>query len=96
MFKVTLTARTKFDLKNIHNYIAADNPARANTYIKEIRAVIDNLGVFPFMGKQLDDSNDRRLIHGNYKIIYEVNEDVTEIYIKHVKNCAQNEQSYLK
>ena len=94
MFKRIYSTRSKNDLNNIHDYISLDNPVRAKTYIDEIETVIDNLTLFPNIGRTINEkTSDKRLIHGNYKIIYEVKESKKTIYIKHVKNCAQSEKS---
>ena len=74
MFKVNYTVKAEADLNNIHDYIALDNPERAITYIKELRAVTKNLETFPFMGNMINENpNKRRLVHGNYKILYKIN-----------------------
>ncbi|MCL2796758.1 MAG: type II toxin-antitoxin system RelE/ParE family toxin [Firmicutes bacterium] len=84
------------DLDKVFDYIAADNLPRAVTFIAEIEAVVQNLLLFPLMGRQLDEKpQQRRLIYGNYKIIYEIKESKKEIRIMHVKNCAQSEKKYL-
>jgi len=89
-YSLTYSNASKNDLRNIFLYIAADNLPRAVTYIDEIEAVIKNLLLFPRMGRVMEERpNHRRLIHGNHKIIYELNETNKRIMIKHVKNCAQ-------
>jgi plasmid stabilization system protein ParE len=97
MFKKVYSTKADIDLNDIHNYIAADNPTRAKTFIDEIETVINNLALFPNMGRQIDDSpKNKRFIHGNYKIIYESNDERKEIYIKHIKHCARDEKNYIK
>jgi len=92
MFKVNYTVKAEADLNNIHDYIALDNPPRAVTYIKELRAVTDNLAIFPYMGSEIGGNpNNRRLVHGNYKIIYKILKSKRKIFIKQIKNCAQKD-----
>ena len=75
-YKILYTDRAKSALINTLYYIAADNPKRAVTYIDEIEAAISRLSDYPYMGVILHGNNcksqNRLLIHGNYKIVYEI------------------------
>ena len=84
------------DLNGIFDYIAADNPSRAVSYIDEMEAAIKNLILFPFMGREVRGKRiavkQRRLIFGNYKIIYEVRTGEKQVYIKSIEHGAKDEK----
>jgi toxin ParE1/3/4 len=87
-YDIILTESAYFDLENIHNYIALDNPLRAKTYIDEIKLKIAHLADFPLMGEanSLHNRDERFLIYDKYKIYYSINENKNEIEIKHIRH----------
>jgi mRNA-degrading endonuclease RelE of RelBE toxin-antitoxin system len=58
--------------------------------------------LFKYLDRTIEDneilnvSTLRRFVYGNYKIIYEAKEPQQTVYVKHVKNCTQDESSYIK
>lgn len=60
------------DLEAIADYIAADNPTRAQSFAREIRERCRLLGDFPESARRFTElGNDARILpYGNYVIIY--------------------------
>ncbi|HZL29147.1 MAG TPA: type II toxin-antitoxin system RelE/ParE family toxin [Acidobacteriaceae bacterium] len=69
------------DLDEIAAYIAADNPRRAVTFIREIRAEIDRIGQGPLLYQLRPDvGSDARLgVVGRYVILFWIDGDVVRI-----------------
>jgi toxin ParE1/3/4 len=76
--KWTRTALRTLD--EIAQYIAQDNPARATSFVKELRQSTEKLATFPGMGRAGRVHGTRELvIHENYLAIYRVRADDLEI-----------------
>ena len=73
-------------LDEIAEYIAQDNPARATSFVKELRQSTEKLASFPGMGRAGRVHGTRELVvHENYLAIYRVRADDVEILrIHHV------------
>lgn len=69
------------DLDEIAAYIAADNPRRAVTFIREIRTEIDRIGQGPQLYQLRPDvGEDARLaVVGRYVILFWIDGDVVRI-----------------
>ncbi len=68
------------ELAQIHNYILQDSIFYANKTVNEINKRIQNLLLFPEMGKIIDKQNNiRQIIYKSYKILYIL--DSNNIYI---------------
>lgn len=82
--KWTRTALVNLGL--IADYIAQDNPARAQSFVQEIRAKTDLLTEFPMVGRLGRVVGTRELVaHKNYLIAYRVRgEDVEVLRVQHV------------
>lgn len=73
--KVQFTTRARQDLRDIGDYIAADNPFRARSFVVELRDASLSLGERPLRFPQLEGfvrQGYRRRVHGNYLIIYRI------------------------
>jgi toxin ParE1/3/4 len=88
---VELTAEAERDLEAIGDYIARDNPARALSFIQELRgkclALADMPERFPLVPRY-EALGGRRRGHGNYLIFYRV--DPNAVVIVHVLHGAQD------
>jgi len=93
-YKLIYAEEASNDLDGIFETIKQDNPERAITFVAEIEKAISHLARFPLMGRERSKSN-RQVIHGNYRIVYAVNVKSQTVTVKHVKNCARNEQNYI-
>lgn len=84
---VRLAAEAETDLERIGDYIARDNPARALTFVGELRAACIGLGDFPERFPVLPRYADARIryrAHGNYLVFYRVAADcVTVLHVLH-------------
>lgn len=72
--KVVLSARAERNLIDIGVWIARDDPTRAFSFIRELRATCGELGQFPraYEAYPKFGPNARRRVYGNYVIVYDV------------------------
>jgi len=84
---VELAAEANRDLEEIANLIAHDNPPRALTFVRELRAACLGLATFPDrfpLVPRYEASGIRHRVHGNYLIFYRVEQArVVVIHIRH-------------
>ena len=79
------------DLEGIGDHIAADNPARAVSFIEEILAAGDDLARMPLafgFAPGLERKRIRRRVHGRYLIFYRV--EAGAVQILHVAHGARD------
>ena len=63
------------DLREIVSFIAADNPALAETFGYRLMSKVDVLANFPLIGRVVPEENDeniREIILRPYRIVYQV------------------------
>jgi plasmid stabilization system protein ParE len=75
---------------NIAQYIAEDKPNVAGKWIVSIFDTVEKLSSFPKLGRIVPEFNVdeiRELLHGNYRIIYQISSSVVEILT--VRHCSQ-------
>ena len=79
--KVIFSRECDADFEEIGDYIARDNPVRAESFILELRNRCLSLSDMPrrFAAVWSEGDEIRRLNHGNYAIIYTVNSDHVRI-----------------
>lgn len=81
--KIVIEKLAKQELMQIKWYIEQDSEFYANKTVKEINKRIDNLLLFPEMGKVINEKqNIRQIIYKSYKILYRFNSE--NIYILHI------------
>lgn len=84
---VRFTAEAEADLERIGDYIARDNPPRAVTFVRELRAACLGLADFPErfpLVPHYADKGIRQRVHGSYLIFYRVEADsVTVLHVRH-------------
>ena len=83
-FPVIITPTAIGDLEEIVRYIALDSPQRAKNFGYELIDEALAIGRFPEMGRvtpEIDDPNVREIVHGSYRIIYELRRDPSALYI---------------
>ncbi|MCC2098709.1 MAG: type II toxin-antitoxin system RelE/ParE family toxin [Hyphomicrobiales bacterium] len=79
---VVLTAEAEADLEWIGDHIARDNPARAMTFIRELRGCCEYLADFPKaypLVPRFEHTGVRRQVHGSYLIFYRLAENAIEV-----------------
>jgi plasmid stabilization system protein ParE len=88
--KIRYTLPALADLGSILDYIAAHSPQGAKRVHARIRAIIDLLLLYPFIGTRTDDPVIRRLTTPPYAflVFYELTE--TEIIIHAVRHAARD------
>ena len=70
------------DLESIANWISRDSEAYAAALIQEIVDAVENLSMFPRMGREvpeLDDPHVREIIVQKYRVIYRVESDAIKL-----------------
>jgi len=88
--RVELSAYVEPDLDEIAAYIAADNPARAVTFIDEIAARFNLIGENPRLYQLRPDLRPdlRLVVHGHYLILYRILAD--RVSIERVVHGSRN------
>lgn len=94
--KVVLTDQAVADLIAIGRFIQKDNPARARTFVDELKDKCYRIGPMPkafplIIGREKEGI--RRRPHGNYLIFYWVKKNTVEIL--HVLNGARDYEAIL-
>ncbi|HWT52087.1 MAG TPA: type II toxin-antitoxin system RelE/ParE family toxin [Caulobacter sp.] len=85
--RLVISAEAQSDLLRIRNYIADDNPGRAETYLEELLARCSAIADFPFSGPEtLRRKGWRAVPYGFYMIFYTVTE--RRVRIRAVKHSA--------
>jgi plasmid stabilization system protein ParE len=95
--KIVLTETADECLLNIAEYIALDNPVRAETFIEEIVESLSNtLSIFPLTSKVYEEMEvkieARSLPYKNYVSFYRVRNNVAEILF--IFNSVQMEYPF--
>lgn len=88
--KIILSPRAIDDLGEIEAFIAEDNPVRALSYLREMRAKIASLGEFPQASPLRPEygPNVRVVLHGVHMIFYRVFD--ADIRIERVLHTARD------
>ncbi len=93
---VRFARQAEQDLEDIADFIARENPARALSFVKELRikaaAIAQAPHAFPVM-QRYEHQGIRRRIHRNYAILYRV--DGAELSIIHILHTARDIHSTL-
>lgn len=79
--RVEYSLDVESDLEEIADYIAADSPRRAVSFIREIRAEIDRIGQGPMLYQLRPDIGEeaRLAVVGRYVILFWIDGDVVRI-----------------
>lgn len=72
--KLSISPRAARDLEGIGDYIARDNPARAVSFVREIRQQFRGIARLPAAFPARDDlaAGLRMAVHGNYLILFRI------------------------
>lgn len=90
MAKIIWTTHALADLNNIAEYIAKDSPNYAQRTVELLYHKVEILTKHSKAGRivpELNQENTRELIEGNYRLIYEINDD--ELYILTIHHSAR-------
>ncbi len=92
--KVILTPQSIDDLKEAVRFIAPHNPERARTFGHELIHRALSLATFPERGRvvpEMDEPAVREIIHGSYRIIYEIFPNQNVVYVLRFWHGARGE-----
>ena len=91
-FPVILTPQSQEDLGGIVRYIRTDSPERAKAFGYALIDEALTIGCFPEMGRMVPELRDlavREIVHGSYRIIYEVRHNPTVVYVLRFWHAAR-------
>jgi toxin ParE1/3/4 len=97
-FKVILTPQSLNDLEEIVTFIAKDNSNRARTFGNELIDRALSTATLPERGRVVPEIREeaiREIIHGAYRIIYEILKDQQAIYVLRFWHGARGEPDLL-
>jgi toxin ParE1/3/4 len=80
---VILTDQSQDDLREIVSFIARDNPERARSFGNELVNRALSISDFPEIGRMVPELGDpavHEIIHGSYRIVYELLRNPDAIY----------------
>jgi plasmid stabilization system protein ParE len=89
--KVEISAEAERDLESIGDHIARDNPARAITFLRELRSKCLGLAELPNgfpLVRRYEHLGVRRRLHGNYLIFYR--REAERIVVLHILHGAMD------
>ncbi len=98
MAEITWTIEAITRLREIHDYIADENPRSASNVVAGIYSKVQLLRRFPQLGQKYEPITDRHvreIIFGNYRIPYLITDDAN-ILILGVFHSAMDIDSYLQ
>ena len=93
---VVITEEAEADLERIGDHIALDNPRRAFTYVREMRARCERLASFPErfpLVPRHEASGVRRMTFGGHLVFYRVGAD--RVVVLHVLHGATDYEKLL-
>ncbi len=90
-YNVVITATAQADFRKLWEYIAADSPAHAASFLSEIEARALSLEFFPerhqFIGEnELLNTDYRHLVYKDYRILYRI--DGNDVFIVRIVHGA--------
>jgi toxin ParE1/3/4 len=91
-YHVVWSPTATLDLKELHDFIAEDNPAAATGFVNAIFEAIERLPSFPHSGRivpEFCDPEIREIIQRPCRIVYLVKERPVEIQIARVWYAAR-------
>ena len=93
-FKVIFTPQSLDDLEEIVTFIAKDNSERARTFGDELIDRGISVATFPELGRVVPEIGEpavREIIHGSYRIIYEIFPGQKKVYVLRFWHGARGE-----
>ncbi len=95
--RISLSSQAASDLRRIATFIAADNPARASSFVEQLRAAIDQLRDLPLgfpLVPRYERHNIRRRSWRGYGILYSVEPD--RIFVHRILGPGQDHDRALR
>lgn len=94
--KVVFSRRAGREVEDIADFIAADNPGRAESFAEELIGKARSLVFHPYRHPMLEGHERegiRRCAHGRYVILYRV--ETNRVLVLHILHAARNIQAIL-
>ena len=93
---VIIAAEAEFDLENIANFIAIDNPRRAISFVEDLIAQCQALADQPLRHPPVGNYGQRlrRFPYRGYSIYYQVKAD--QVFIVHILNDAMDHRRFFE
>jgi plasmid stabilization system protein ParE len=80
VYRVFFSRSAQYDFLSIIDFIAADSPSRALSFVDDLqRRSVDLLAVFPKSGRQYGSFH--YLVLGNYIVAYDVDEAAKAVHV---------------
>jgi plasmid stabilization system protein ParE len=89
---VILTDQSQDDLREIVCFIAVDSPAHGRSFGNELIDQALSIGAFPEIGRivpELGDPAVREIVHGSYRIVYEILRDPNAVFVLRFWHAAR-------
>jgi toxin ParE1/3/4 len=79
--RLLLSPRAQLDLEEIGDYIARDNPARALSFLEELKAHCERISAMPGAYPAREDLGIgiRMAVHGRYLILFRFRDDSVRV-----------------
>jgi toxin ParE1/3/4 len=93
-FKVVLTPQSIADLEAIVKFIAKHNSERARSFGYELIERALSVATFPERGRIVPEISQpavREIIHGSYRIIYEIVPEIASVFVLRFWHGARGE-----
>ncbi|EAT59509.1 type II toxin-antitoxin system RelE/ParE family toxin [Chlorobium ferrooxidans] len=81
---VEFSERAARQITDVVRYIAADKPAAAKKWADSVKKAVRKLSDYPHLGRvvpEFVDASLRELLHGEYRIVYKIDEQFSRIVI---------------
>ncbi len=93
-FRVEIGVNAKHDVQSIHDYIARDKKRAAAKWVREFYRYARSLRQLPFRYEIIPEVENmgmpfRHLLHGNYRIIYLVDEEQRKVSVARVLHAGR-------
>ena len=89
-YRIEWRPMAREDLRGIVQYIGKDNPTRAKSFGKELRAKVKPLAQHPELGRPGRLPGIRELVaHPNYIVFYRVLDEARTVQVLRVKHATQ-------
>jgi toxin ParE1/3/4 len=82
--KVEFSELAVNQITEVTRVIAADKPVAAKKWVESIRKSVIKLSDYPYIGRMVPefvDESIRELLHGEYRIVYKIDETSSRIVI---------------
>lgn len=89
---VILTEQSQNDLRAIVTFIARDDPQAARRFGHQLIGQAVSIGSFPEMGRTVPELGDpavREIVHGSYRIVYELLRDPNAVFVLRFWHAAR-------